>query len=313
MRNHRPSATAHVIAASTVFLSHDPRYAPLIPDLAVEASIWFMQACSRVSPRLIGLMQRHWFRAAVAAWEHATVPGIMLHYLLRKCWLENHVRTRIAAGTDQIVILGGGFDTLALRLHREFPNVHFVEVDHPATQQAKRMALEGRSLLGTNISFVAADLTQENWEKGLLSQSEFRHQADTLIIAEAVLMYIEPKHIDAIFQFLRQHTNQRSRFLFTFMESRPNGTTSFHNATWLLNIWLKWRGEPFTWGIRRDALGSFLRDRDFALRELTTSESLHSRHCNAESTSPPIAVGELMCVAERVGLQSDFLESECAP
>ena len=299
MRKHRSSATAYVIACSTVFLSHEPRYAHLVPALTVQTSTCFMRDRSPVSRQLIGLMDRHWFRSVVAALERAVVPGIMLHYLLRKRWIEDRVRACLAEGVDQIVILGAGFDTLALRLHHEFPHVRFFEVDHPATQQVKRNASESRNMLGTNIHFIAADLTQKNWERALLSQSDFLDQADTLVIAEAVLMYLQPDDLDAIFRFLREHTAQHSRFLFTFMEPTDDGKISFRNATWLLDTWLRWRGEPFTWGVRREALSSYLHERGFSLQQLATPETFRGQYCSPMPSAIPLAEGEYVCLAER--------------
>lgn len=299
MREHKPSATANVIACSTIFLSREPRYAHLVPALTVEASTWFVEACSRLLPLLIGLMGRRWFRTGVAWVERAIVPGIMLHYLLRKRWIEGHVRASLAEGVAQVVILGAGFDTLALRLHREFPHVRFFEIDHPATQQVKRRTLEGRSILAANITFIAADLTQDSLENALLSKSDFRDQTDTLVIAESVLMYLQPHHLEAIFKFLREHTDLHSRFLFTFMEPRDNGKISFRNATRLLDYWLWWRGEPFTWSMRRQAMPIFLRDRGFTLLELATSKTLRGLYCHAEHTTVALAEGESLCLAAR--------------
>jgi len=299
MRTHRPSATAHVIACSTVFLSHEPRYAHLVPALTVETSTGFMRAWSPVSWRLMGLMKQHWFRAVVAALERAMVPGIMLHYLLRKRWIEDRVRACLAEGVNQIVILGAGFDTLALRLHREFPHVRFFEMDHPATQQVKRKASESRDMLGANIHFIAADLTQESWERALWSQSDFLDQADTLVIAEAVLMYLQPNDLDAIFKFLREHTDQHSRFLFTFMEPTDDGKISFRNATRLLDAWLRWRGEPFTWGVRREALSSYLHERGFSLQQLATPETFRCQYCSPTLSAIQLAEGEYVCLAKR--------------
>lgn len=300
MRKFRPSATAHVIACSTVFLSHEPRYANLVPALTVETSTWFMRAWSPVSWRLIGLMKQRWFRAVVTALEHVMVPGIMLHYLLRKRWIEDRVRVCLAEGVNQIVILGAGFDTLALRLHREFPHVRFFEVDHPATQQIKRRALQSQFMLASNITFIAADLTYESWERALLSQSDYRDQAHTLVIAEAVLMYVQPYDLDAIFKFLREHTDPHSRFLFTFMEPRGDGKISFHNATRLLDFWLRWRGEPFTWGVRREALSSYLHERGFSLQQLATPETFRWQYCSPMLSAIPLAEGEYVCLAERL-------------
>lgn len=74
------------------------------------------------------------------------------------------VRSRFAedalAGADvtQYVVLGAGFDTSAYRCPR---SLRVFEVDHPATQAAKRERLaEGGIDVPPNVSFIAADLAK---------------------------------------------------------------------------------------------------------------------------------------------------------
>src|SRR2546426_163128 len=81
-------ATAHLIARSLVFLSQDRRIAPLIDPETVEASLWFMQACSSFTPWRLRLMACRWFRGLVWYVERRSIPGMMLHYVLRKRYLE---------------------------------------------------------------------------------------------------------------------------------------------------------------------------------------------------------------------------------
>ena len=132
MRADRPSTTARLIAAATVFLSRDPRYRDLVPPGAAEL-------CARfVSVEAVSRAPLSW---AVWLAERATIPGLMLHFMLRKRFIEDSVRASLAAGCEQVVVVGAGFDTLAARLAAEFPQARFIEIDHPATQAAKRLAI----------------------------------------------------------------------------------------------------------------------------------------------------------------------------
>ncbi|MGH9388004.1 MAG: class I SAM-dependent methyltransferase, partial [Vicinamibacteria bacterium] len=72
----------------------------------------------------------------------ASAPFIrdaMGHVGGRTCFFDERICEGISQGTRQIVILGAGFDTRALRLAS--PGVRFIEVDHPSTQEHKRAAL----------------------------------------------------------------------------------------------------------------------------------------------------------------------------
>ncbi|TMH30125.1 MAG: class I SAM-dependent methyltransferase [Betaproteobacteria bacterium] len=134
MRADRPSSTAALIAAATVFLSRDRALARFVPAGAAEI-------CARclTAPQL--LSTRRGLRWLALAAERATIPGLLLHFMLRKRWIEQAVRGAIARGARRVVVVGAGYDTLAARLAPEFPGVRFIEVDHPATQAVKRVAV----------------------------------------------------------------------------------------------------------------------------------------------------------------------------
>ena len=121
MRDHQSSATANLIAKSTVFMSRDQTVGHLVPSFAAEASAWFLQTNSRRSQLLLDVMDQRWFRILVKVFERLTTPGIQLHFLLRKRYIDDATRATLHQGVEQVVIFGAGFDTLALRLHLEFP------------------------------------------------------------------------------------------------------------------------------------------------------------------------------------------------
>jgi methyltransferase (TIGR00027 family) len=294
-----------LIALSTVCLRGDPQWGHLVPPLAAEASVWFLEAAEDPPGLLLHAIPRRWFRRLARAAERLTIPGILLHYAARKRYLEEVVRTSLHEGFTQVVILGAGYDTLPLRLHQEFRHVLFFEADHPATQQAKRRALERRALPGTNLRFLPVDFTRERLEDRLPALPGCDAKAKTLFVAEGVLMYLRPEEVDGVFDGLRGRAGATGRFAFTFMEPQANGRIAFRNASWLVTLWLRWRGEPFRWGLRRDQLPTFLAARGFSLRDLATPATFRDRYLGgALAAEIPLAEGEYVCVADRAHAQA---------
>lgn len=299
MKQNQASSTARLIAVSTVFLSRDPRLGGLVPPRAEEACVWFMETFSSRAGLLLALMDKKWFRRLAFAFEQATLPGILLHYILRKRFIEAAARQAIQNGVGQIVVLGAGFDTLALRLSREFPAVRFIEIDHPATQRVKRTALDRRPTDRDNLTFISADFTRQMIDHVLLENYGYRPGADTYFVAEGVLMYLNVSDVLAVFQFIRTHSGPKSIFAFTFMEPAENGRIEFRNSRWAVEFWLNLRHEPFVWGIRRAALPEFLAGAGFVQQAMATPEIYRSRYLHpAGLDGEPLAEGEYVCIAE---------------
>src|SRR5712691_10993688 len=111
MKGDKPSATAILIAASMAFLRRDPKLGQFVPPRAAEVSTWFVETGSAYSRYWLGASSQKWFRCLVWALERATIPGILAHYALRKCYLEAVTRRSLREGFRQVIILGAGFDT----------------------------------------------------------------------------------------------------------------------------------------------------------------------------------------------------------
>ena len=253
MRADRPSSTAALIAAATVFLSRDRALARFVP--AGAAAI-----CARCLTALQLLSTRRGLRWLALTAERATIPGLLLHFMLRKRWIEQAVRGAIARGAREVVVVGAGYDTLAARLAPEFPGVRFIEVDHPATQAVKRVAVPASA----NLQFVAADLARVPLRQVLSPARE-----PSVTIAEGLLMYLTAAEVDALFDALA------GEIVFTVMEPAPDGRIAFHNATWLERALLALWKEPFKWALPREALGDFLGARGFRLREYADLAQAH--------------------------------------
>ncbi|HYG09858.1 MAG TPA: class I SAM-dependent methyltransferase, partial [Pyrinomonadaceae bacterium] len=249
-------------------------------------------------------LRRKSMRALFAALERLTLPGIQLHYALRKLYLEETARAAITGGVRQVVIFGAGYDTLALRLHETFPGVQFIETDHPATQQRKLHALAAarpgaRTQPATNLHFLPLDLTRRRLAETLLNFDAYQPDAPTLFIAEGLLMYLAPGEVDELFQTIRDCGSASYRFAFTFMEPQSDGRVNFLTRSRVVDAWLDWRREFFKWGIRRGELPAYLAARGFALREIATGETFRRRYLEPESLAHlPLAAGEYVCIAD---------------
>lgn len=269
MKADRPSATAALIAAATLLLAADKRQEDLVAPGAVRLCQEFLSG-SLAGKLLAGSAQcvaTRWFWRML---ERVTLPGIVTHYWLRKRWIEACCREHIAAGGRRIIVLGAGFDTLACRLITEFPALTMIEIDHPATQAAKRKALRD-DLRYARLQFLACDLGHQDLPLALRPDEH-----DTLIIAEGLLMYLLPEAIDRLFKGLHTLCARRLHFLFTTMTRWPDGSTGFRPRSYAIERWLAGRSEAFHWALADDALTEFLNAQHFNLLQRITGPELRS-------------------------------------
>ncbi len=107
---------------------------------------------------------------------------------MRKAYMERQVRTfldkaqQAMNSTDrfrglQVIILAAGYDTLAWRLAAEYPDVKFIEVDHPATGRAKKDALHTMLRKRRCKKIAEGDITNAYLGSELPSLLYFCHEA----------------------------------------------------------------------------------------------------------------------------------------
>jgi methyltransferase (TIGR00027 family) len=295
MREDRPSSTATLIAAATAFLARDARVSDLVPLGAVEWCSRCLEVLSIL--RTVEAISHPALRWAARLSERATVPGLLLHFMLRKRWIEEAVRAALAEGCEQVVVVGAGFDTLALRLSREFPRASFIEIDHPATQAPKRIAAE-RGSAGGNMCFIATDLSRVRLQDALSGRA-YRPEARSAFVIEGLLMYLTDAEVAGVFTALRGLQRAGGSVVFTVMEPAPDGRSAFHNATPLVRRLLSRWSEPFKSALLRDDAARFLERFGFRLRALAAAETLRERYLAPSGRQNlALASGEMIVLAE---------------
>ncbi|MCW5892228.1 MAG: class I SAM-dependent methyltransferase [bacterium] len=90
--------------------------------------------------------------------RHPTYGGVVL----RSRVAEDALADAVARGAGQYVLVGAGFDSFCVRQPGFARGLAIFEIDHPATQAAKRERLAACDAdVPANVRFVAADLARE--------------------------------------------------------------------------------------------------------------------------------------------------------
>ena len=276
MKENNASSTAYTVLQGILHTAQKPRYRHLVSSEMEKTCRQILESSDEGRKRLEKLDKPH-LRFILPTMEWMLMPGITLHYVLRKRYIEDTVLKAIADGTTQVINIGAGFDTLAWRLQKQHTHVNFIEIDHPATSKIKTKALHELEDSLPNMHFLAVDLGEESLENVLGNFSGFEPERETLFICEGVLMYLKEEDVIRLLEALKKLTQHKVHLVFCCvepMESEKN------NIRTLLKWYLKSKNETMNWYMKEEALPSFLAEHGYTLTDLansTTFKSLYLR------------------------------------
>ena len=291
MQHEQASRTALLIAGSLVLLHHDAKRSRLVSKTAADLCARVLEDHSSQTRLFLKIVRQTWFRPIAKLVERITIPGILLHYVLRKKCINELARSALANGVAQVVVLGAGFDPLSSELQREFPTTLFWEIDHPATQRHKVRACSEIGI--ERVHFVAVDLSAAGLQREALIGGGFDPAKRTLWIAEGLLMYFPADVVSSLMKTLGSLSAPGSELAVTFMEKPGGGQLRFDSQTKLVDWWLHRRGEPFLWGTARSELAEFIRP----WRVIRFFDHNDLRDMESNLSSEIIAKGEVICLA----------------
>ena len=292
MQNDQASRTALLIAASLVLLHRNPRYSRLISNTSADLCARVLETHSSQTRLFLKIIRRGWFRPIAKLIERITIPGILLHYALRKKCIATLARSALTNGAIQVVVVGAGFDPLSLELMLNFPVAEFWEIDHPATQRQKVRGLS--KIDSERLHFVAVDLSTTGLDTEGLIKSSFDPTHRTFWIAEGLLMYLRPEKVSSLMRTSSSLSAPGSQVAFTFMEKGSDSRIRFDSQSRLVDWWLHGRGESFVWGTTRSHLVEVVRP----WRIVRFFDHADLRQMKSGVADEPIARGEVICLAE---------------
>lgn len=258
MRKESPSLTARKVALVVITLAAKPGMASILPAGLVPATEKFLVASGVVGAKAVRWTRSKWVVAIYDAFDWM-LPGEYEAIAHRKAFCERQVRESIAAGATQVLVPGAGYDMLAWRLAAEFPGVNFFEIDHPATARLKAKGIDAMGQR-SNLYLIAEDLGKRKLVDVLKRHASWNPDAQTVIVAEALVMYLPVEAVRELFCQCATVVGDDSRIAFTYFPADEKGQLDVGRWTGLM-LWLqKLIGEPWLWSIAPEALSPFLRE-----------------------------------------------------
>jgi len=202
---------------------------------------------------LLSLCPARWLRHAV----DARAPGSYGYTIARTRCFDDALRAALRTGTEQLVILGAGYDSRPFRFERELLRADIFEVDHPATQ-GRKMALLGRMTrqCPSNLRYIGLDLAEGSL-RAALAEAGFSPHRRTLFLCEGVSYYL-PRHSMEDVLDLVGSCAAGSAIVFDYaLRSFVLGETNTYGGREIAR-WLTRMGEPFLFGLDHKELPDFL-------------------------------------------------------
>jgi len=206
-------------------------------------------------------------------------PGARTSAVARTRYIDDALMVALKTGTRQVVILGAGFDGRAYRI----PGIELVrvfEVDHPATQQAKRAALAHlRGQLPDHVQWVDIDFNTQQLDERL-SAAGLCGDEPTFWIWEGVTNYLSAEAVSRTLTAIQQLARS-GRIAFTYVHRAVLENPDSFPSTAALRQTLAAAGETWTFGLDPAELPKYLATRGFRLVQDIGSVDYRQRYLPA--------------------------------
>jgi len=200
---------------------------------------------------------------------------------IRTRYFDDTLEKHLLLGCRQVVILGAGLDTRAVRKHR--PGVKYFEIDDPATLKLKQDRYAERGI-DANLTFIPANYVTDGLIE-LLKQHGFDVARPSYFLWEGNVMYLPLASVRHLFDELRTHVKSFRLSCDYLAEAVISNTTGDAGIMTLVDSFAA-MGAPWLSGIRD--IQEFARElRLDVLENFTTAELFHT-YRNGRPTVAPI-------------------------
>jgi methyltransferase (TIGR00027 family) len=195
--------------------------------------------------------------------------------------IDDLVGDALAAGVEQVLLLGAGYDSRPYRLPA-MAAARVFEVDHPATQTSKHRLIRDHVRPGerTHVRFVPVDLIHDDLAAAL-RRAGFADRARTVVVWEGVTNYLTGDAVDTTLRHVAELTAGGGRLIFTYVDRAAldgsggfSGVEEWHAA-------VRRHGEPWTFGFDPGELPQYL-----ARRGMTLTLDMSTRDAAARYLGP---------------------------
>ena len=166
----------------------------------------------------------------ISRWNKS-VPGVCDAILVRTRFIDERLQAAIDRGLRQLVVLGAGYDSRALRFDQLKRGGMIFELDHPATQKIKRRRIEENHLpLSDHLIFIPCRFDTEDFASKLLT-SGYDAALPTFFVWEGMTYYLTRRQVDRILSFIARRSPTGSELVFDYLPpSVVDGTNRLTEA-----------------------------------------------------------------------------------
>jgi methyltransferase (TIGR00027 family) len=163
---------------------------------------------------------------------------------IRTKYLDDMLEKQLRSGVRQVVVLGAGLDTRAVR--KRSASVSYFEIDDPATLRLKQACYE-RNGFDVNVTFIPADYVRDGLIT-VLGQSGFAFDLPTYFIWEGNTMYLSHEYTRELLAELKNQLRQFDLSFDYMTDSVASKTTGDPAITNLVESFAR-MGAPWVSGI----------------------------------------------------------------
>jgi methyltransferase (TIGR00027 family) len=188
-------------------------------------------------------------RGLVLRVANRRIPGAYTYEIARTKFIDEVVLDAVAAGLDELILLGAGFDSRPYRLALQLHGVRVMEVDHPASQVSKRKHI--RRLLGRepeHVAYVPIDFNTEDLDATLAAAGHER-TARTLFVWSGVSPYLPEESVAETLSWVGEHGDPPAAIVFDAVWAEVVDGSRDYPGAGEARKGAAEAGEPFRWGI----------------------------------------------------------------
>ena len=209
--------------------------------------------------------------------------GIYEYVLARTKLLDEVFMNALENRFTQIVLLGAGFDTRALRFKSKNMETKIFELDIQTTQQPKVEILNRKRIpLPEELVFVPIDFNRQSIAEAL-GRADYAMNQRSLFIWEGVTMYLTTDAVDHTLEFIRNSSVEGSIVAFDYIYgSVLRQENKFYGESKIYKM-VSRAGESWTFSIEDGTIEDFLTQRGFKLITHHTPSDLEKIYLIADN------------------------------
>jgi len=286
-KNEKASSTAGYTCFSRACATRESDERLRGPDYMAEI---FLPAFARIILNVPVL--RKVFMSKVAP------SGIYEYVLARTKLFDEIFLDGLARRVCQIVLLGAGMDTRALRFASKNQGTRIIELDFEKTQHPKIEILNRKQVeLPKELVFASIDFNKQNLSDVLMNAG-YQKDQQSLFLWEGVTMYLNSDAVDDTLTFIRESSQEGSRVAFDYIfASVLRQENKFYGEKEIFHT-VSQAGEGWTFGIEEGEIEEYLTECGFRMMSHYTPSELEKRYFMTDDGSVLRRINGTHCIVQ---------------